>query len=218
VKRALGALLVCLLPLAAAAQDGVAAADMQNSGPMVVQPVHNTFIVAPDFKLSRFDGTTAALVGVYGGWLLDQQWLIGAGGYWLANGSDGRGLAYGGGVFGWSTSPARTIGFSARSLIGWGEASIPGTMTGLPPLFSGYGLPYCRGILCPPGPFPLPRYPVVFHEGFFVAEPQADLLRRVASWGRLDVGAGYRAPAGANGFERQIRGATASVSLQVGNF
>ena len=49
-----------------------------------------------------------------------------------------------------------------------------------------------------------------------VAEPQVDLLLKVAPHVRLRVGGGYRAVSGANGLEPEIRGATGSVSLEFG--
>lgn len=222
MKAAVAALLVGMLPAAAAAQDSAAA--VQTSGPMVVQQVHTTFMVAPDFKISRMDGRTARIAGLYGGWVLDQQWLIGAGGYWLTNGSSGRGLAYGGGVFGWTSSVDGPIAFSARSLVGWGEAHLTDSIL-MPQIefpndfFDHFGP---NGMFRPGGmgaPVLTARnYQVRFHEQFFVAEPQADVTFRIASWGRLDAGAGYRAIGAGHGNERRLRGATASISFQVGNF
>ena len=54
-------------------------------GPMVVERVHNGFAGAPDFKVTTLDRSTGRLVGGYGGWLIDNTLLIGAGGYWLTN-------------------------------------------------------------------------------------------------------------------------------------
>lgn len=236
MKAALAAFLACMMPIAAAAQ-GTAAADAvapeaaagagggQNSGPMVVQRLHSTFIIAPDFKVSRFDRTTAMLPGVYGGVLVDGQWLIGAGGYWLANGSGGRGLSYGGGILGWSTPTERAVGLSVRTLVGWGEARLPVTVT-TPALtmpgypghigFGGFGDYWRPG--GPPLTIPPQTFQVRAYDSFFVAEPQADVLFRLASWGRLDAGVGYRAVGAAGPYDNRIRGITGSISLQVGNF
>jgi hypothetical protein len=72
-----------------------------------------------------------------------------------------------------------------------------------------------RSPLC--GTLPGP-YTVGYRQGFFVAEPQADVLFRVAGWGRLDAGIGYRAIADASHRGTRLRGAAASISFQVGNF
>lgn len=221
MKAAIAVLAVVLLPVAAAAQE--AAAEAQASGPMIVQQTHSTFVVAPDFKISRLDGHDARIAGVYGGFLLDEQWLLGAGGYWLTNGSGGRSLGYGGAVVGWMTPADRSIGLSVRSLIGWGEARLTDTVT-VPGIRifdhfpDHFGPPGTMGHF---GPVPNPvsrNFDVRFHRRFFVAEPQADVIFRVASWGRIDAGAGYRAIGAADRSESRLRGATGSLSFQIGNF
>lgn len=223
MKAAVAAFFVCMLPVAAAAQEAAAAA--QNSGPMIVQRTHSTFVIAPDYKFSRVDGRDANIAGVYGGVLLDEQWLLGAGGYWLANGSGGRSLGYGGAVVGWMTPADRTVGFSARSLVGWGEARLTDTVT-IPGIRFADNFPDHFGpprTMGHPTPFPIPTpAPRTFdarsYRQFFVVEPQADVIFRVARWGRIDAGAGYRAIGAADRSESRLRGATASVSFQVGNF
>src|SRR5262245_3329076 len=54
-------------------------------GPMVVERVHSGFLAAPDVKVTEVDGTTSALAGGYAGWLSDETFFVGGGGYWLAN-------------------------------------------------------------------------------------------------------------------------------------
>ncbi len=55
---------------------------------------------------------------------------------------------------------------------------------------------------------------VRFREGFFIAEPQVNILVSVADWFRITVGGGYRFIGGARGFEDRLRGATATIGLQ----
>jgi hypothetical protein len=67
---------------------------------MVVERIKTGFLAVPDFKVTEFDRTTSELAGAYAGWLTDQRFLIGGGGYWLTSGSRDRELAYGGLVVG----------------------------------------------------------------------------------------------------------------------
>src|SRR5438876_8706594 len=102
-------LLIVAAPFNAAAQDGsidlsapatvdrLTSVDAQQpAGPMKVERVRSGVLVAPDFKVTRFDGRTSELLGGYGGWLSDKTFFVGAGGYWLAHGSSDRRLGYGG--------------------------------------------------------------------------------------------------------------------------
>ena len=45
----------------------------QPAGPMTIERVRSGVLIAPDFKVTRFDGRTSELVGGYGGWLSDQN-------------------------------------------------------------------------------------------------------------------------------------------------
>ena len=187
ISRTLGA--ACFL--AAMLSSGRAGAqDTQNSqnsqGPMTVERMQEGWTVAPDFKVTRFDGGTRTLAGAYGGWVIDNTLMIGGAGYALTDPSRTRRLSYGGAVVEWREGADQAIGFSVKALLGVGTATVSRTAT------------------------------LAFREGFIVAEPQADLLLKIAPHVRLHVGGGYRAVSGANGLEREIRGATGSVSLEIG--
>ena len=57
------ALLFALIPITAAAQEDES---QQSQGPMTIERVHNTWAIAPDFKVTKVDGTTGqrgALLG-----------------------------------------------------------------------------------------------------------------------------------------------------------
>ena len=90
-----------LAPLSAAAQSR-AAATPPTQGPMIVETIHSGFLAAPDVKVTEVDHKTSELVGGYAGWVTDDTFLVGGGGYWLANarGND-REMAYGGLVVQW---------------------------------------------------------------------------------------------------------------------
>src|SRR5262245_66665790 len=54
-------------------------------GPMVIERLQNGWAIAPDVKVTRFDGGTHTLAGAYGGWVFDNKLLIGAGADWLVD-------------------------------------------------------------------------------------------------------------------------------------
>jgi hypothetical protein len=57
---------------------------------------------------------------------------------------------------------------------------------------------------------------VRYDDGFFVAEPQANVLFNVTPKMRIGVGGGYRLIGGTYHADDRLRGATASVSVQFG--
>ena len=71
-----------LLPGAAAAQG--------SAGPMTVQRIGNSAFIAPDFKITDFDGKTSGVAGAFGGYLVENTFFIGAGGYGLTDTSSLR--------------------------------------------------------------------------------------------------------------------------------
>ena len=219
IVTALGVgLVLCLEPAAASAQTGGAALDLSaveqvSQGPMIVERVHNGFLVAPDFKVTQLDHRVSELAGVYAGWLADQTFFIGGGGYWLANRSHDRRMAYGGLVVGWLAGTDRRIGFGAKGLVGGGRATLTGSLADF------YDPRDERG-----GPMPIlvpiPDTRVRVRQDFFIAEPEANLLVNLSKHLRLTGGVGYRFIGGERGFRRstrdRLRGATGSVALQIG--
>jgi hypothetical protein len=152
---------------------------------------------------------TSELVGAYGGRIFDNTWLIGGGGYWMANQSRDRELGYGGVVVQWLARTSAPLGFSLKGLVGGGGTSLTQTIT-----------PVLR-------PFPVDRddrrdittgrsVNVRTHQAFFVAEPEADVLVRLTRHMRLTVGAGYRFVAADRGGDSQLRGPVGTVGVQIG--
>ena len=195
--RALGSTIaLCLLPLAASAQT--------TQGPMIVEQVHNGFLVAPDFKFTEVDRKSSGLAGGYAGMVFDKQFFIGGGAYVLATNRHGRDMAYGGLVLQWLGGGNDTFGFSAKTLLGGGRAESSGTVQVLD-----------RGRLI--------SQPFRTQQRFFVAEPELDALVRITGHLRLAVGAGYRftgsARHGRDGFDTgtiRPNGASGSIGLQIG--
>lgn len=209
--RPLGvALALVLLPMAASAQTGgagldVAAAGQTSQGPMIVERVHNGFLVAPDFKFTEIDHKSSGLAGGYAGVVLDEHFFIGGGGYVLATERRGRDLAYGGLVLQWLGGGTDTLGFGAKMLLGGGSAESSGTVQVLQ-----------RGRLI--------SEPFRSRQNFLVAEPELNARVRIASHLRLAVGAGYRFTGNDRGRRNggfdipgsRLSGAVGSIALQIG--
>ena len=207
-------LFVSIAPMTAAAQN---ASSQNTQGPMVVERIKSGFVGAPDLKVTEVDRTVSELAGAYAGWLYDKTLLIGGGGYWLVNQSRDREMAYGGLVVGWLARTDRRVGFGVKGLIGGGEATLSRTITSI------LNVPSSRD-----GPFgPSPTIPgrvgpqlvttrVRFRDGFFIAEPEANLLVGLSKRFRLSSGVGYRLIGGARGTGDRLRGVTGSIALQIG--
>jgi hypothetical protein len=220
VIRAIGAGVVfCLLPIAAAAQSGGAAttASQPSQGPMIVEQIHSGFLAAPDVKVTEVDKRTSELAGGYAGWVVDDALFVGGGGYWLANQSSDRKMAYGGLVVQWLARTNERFGFSAKGLFGGGQATLSSTVPQI------LGLPDRRELdrLTQAQLNDLVRSRTVntrirFRENFFVAEPEIDALVRLTRHLRLTVGAGYRFIGAEGRDEARLRGAVGSVGLQIG--
>ena len=177
-----------------------------------LEKIHSGFVVAPDFKFSEMDGESANLLGGYAGWLTDRKLFIGAGAYWLTNGSAGSELSYGGALVEWFPRRSEKFNLSFRGLVGAGTGTLGVDIGDFPEAPEGrFGGRHGR--------FPH-RFAstILVHEGFFVAEPQANASFTFTNWLRLGAGAGYRLIGGASGLESRFRGPTASVSLQFGKF
>jgi hypothetical protein len=187
------------------------------SGPMTVERLHEGFLIAPDVKISNVDHTTSELVGGSAGWVTDQTFFIGGGGYWLANQSSTRKMGYGGLVVQWLAHSDNRIGFSVKGLLGAGGATVGATVTELiyPPNFpfGPDGRMLTGNQLTQPA-LTTTTATVRLHEGFFVAEPEANLTVRLSKRVRLAGGLGYRAVSRDRRDGTQLSGATGSLGLQ----
>lgn len=204
------ALALGLLPVAASAQtSGAAAPDREASrlsqGPMIVERVHNGFLVAPDFKITEVDRQTSGLAGGYAGVVIDDHIFVGGGAYVLASRKRDREMAYGGVVLQWFGRGNERFGFSAKALLGGGRAESTSTVQRLD-----------RGRLV--------RDRFRTRQDFFVAEPEVGALVRLTRHLRLAAGAGYRFTGSArrrDGFldgrgRTNLNGAVGSIGLQIG--
>ena len=210
IRSLSAAMALCLLPIAAAAQTGGAAAlDLGGSpisqGPMIVEQVHNGFLAAPDFKITSVDRKSSGLAGGYAGFVFDDAFFIGGGAYALATHTRDREMAYGGLVLQWFGRTNERFGFSAKTLLGGGTSESSSTVQVLD-----------RGRLV--------GQSLRFRQDFVVAEPEVDALIRLTTHLRLTVGTGYRFTGSrhdghdmfsGNG-RTGLNGAVGSIGLQIG--
>lgn len=210
-RATLVAFVACLVPLSAVAQPADSTVP-RTQGPMIIEPMHNGFLVAPDFKVTEVDRKTSELIGGYAGWLTDDRFFIGGGGYWLANGNrNDREMAYGGLVAHWLVWNSGRFGVGAKGLVGGGQATLADTIT--------VRVPEVRtnGRVIVPATNVSQRIRV--RDAFLLAEPEAQLSFKLMKQLRVAVGAGYRFTGSdrRGGFRGdRLDGATGSVALQIG--
>jgi hypothetical protein len=168
---------------------------------MIVERVHNGLLVVPEYKFTEVDKRSAGLAGAYAGFVIDEHFFVGGGGYVLATERRGREMAYGGLVLAW-LGGNDTFGYSAKTLLGGGSAE--------------------SFFVAAPGRFP--TEPFRTRQSFFVAEPEVDLVIHFTDHVGLAVGAGYRF-AGSDRYNRdfgfgisdsRLSGAVGSIGLQIG--
>jgi hypothetical protein len=207
----------------AAAQDVApnAAAPVQSSqrpsqGPLVLEPVHNPFVVTPEYKVTEIDGKAGQLAGGYAGRLIDERLLIGGAVYTLVHGSNGVELTYGGVVVGWATRPAARVRFGARALVGAGSATLSVGDVVVP--FGGRAFDARRST---------PRniaaivdnsqvVRVFGRDDFFVFEPQVNAVTHFNDHVGVDLALGYRLT-GFDEFSRdRLDGVTGALGVQFG--
>jgi hypothetical protein len=208
--------MLCLLPIAATAQTATPGG-AASQGPMIVERVHSGFLVAPDFKITEVDGKTSELAGGYAGWLTDGKIFFGGGGYWLANQSRDREMAYGGLIVQWLARTNERFGFSAKGLVGGGRATLSSSISDILPLSDRDGR--SLGRIDQDDDLNRSRLTdsrIRFREDFFVAEPEVGLLVRLTKRLRLTGGAGYRFTGGEGRNDNRLHGAVGSVGLQIG--
>jgi hypothetical protein len=130
--------LLCMGSSLAWAQSGTSSTQTLLSG-----DVDNGLLVAPEVKLTDLNGDFGVLGGAYGGWVIDRRFLIGGGVYTLVNGVGDSDMTYGGGVFEYFVNPDSVVNFSARGLIGGGNATLDRRFPGLGPNVAwGRGFPF----------------------------------------------------------------------------
>jgi hypothetical protein len=177
---------------------------VNQGGPMAIEAVEGNYAIAPEFKVSKFDGTTAQLVGAHAGVFVTKSILIGGGLYTMTNGSDHRGLTYGGAVIGWQPWSSSRVGLNFRGLVGIGRGTTTETVT--------LTTRDRRGVI--EGTREATRWTA---NDLFVAEPQIDLLFGLTKRLHLDVGGGYRFASAERVDSNRFSGASGSIALRIGS-
>ena len=192
------------------------------NGPLVLERIHDGWLLAPDFKVTDIDDRTGELAGAYGGRLIDNALLIGAAGYWLTNDARDFKMAYGGLVVGWQSREFGRIRFGGRGLAGGGTATLRFDIT---PLRAGdirFGVTDPRRVqLQAPTRAPLPPIQTrparaIARDEFAVFEPQANISARITKAIGVSCGVGYRETVGADILNDRLNGPTANLAIQFG--
>ena len=202
------------------------------NGPLVLERIHDGWVLAPDFKVTDVDNRTGELAGAYGGRLIDGTILIGGAGYWLANDRNDFKLGYGGLVVGWQSPEFGRIRFGGRGLVGAGRATLGfdlstlrGGVVQVDNLTGGrgdirFGVTDPRAqaptqVRAPTGPQAL-RARVLGRDDFLVFEPQANISARLTKAIGVSCGIGYRETAQADVLRDRLNGPTANLAIQFG--
>jgi len=199
-----------------------AAARAQQTGtatPLAISTLQSGPVAAPDVRFGQVNDRDATLVGGYAGWLTGRQLLVGAAGYWLANGDDGFGMRYGGILTRWTFRGDRAVGVSAGVLLGFGSATLTrpyGDVFDDPLILApagGRGNSQVRfgGLTRPTDPTP-----VRVRDGFVVAEPHVNAVVTITPWLHLDAGLGYRLIGASDLLDEHLRGPSLSIGLRFG--
>jgi hypothetical protein len=203
----------CALVLMIASTAAVAAAQERTPpaapGGLLLERIHNDFVVAPDFKVTDVDGRTGTLAGVSAGWLQEDALFFGGAGYWLTNRSDDFEMMYGGLVVGWNARPERRVQFGARGLVGVGRATLGTDLTTA--IRDGRD---GRGRLDTRVGSTSRTTRVGLREDFLVAEPQITFGTRLSEHFALNWAAGYRFAGLVDRLGDRLNGPTGTVSLQ----
>lgn len=157
----------------------------------------------PVLKITSIGGSTGILVGGRGGWIINHTFIIGGGGYGLANdvsattpGPNGEpyvNFGYGGLELEYVQNWERLIHFSVGLLIGAGGVGHRGT--------------YNEGD--------------INGKAVFVMEPWAEVHLNVATFFRISGGASYRWVTGANhpaASDSRLSGVSGILTLRFGSF
>ncbi len=200
------------------------------NGPLVLERIHDPWVLAPDFKVTDLDDRTGELAGVYGGRLLDNTLLLGGAAYWLANDEHDFKITYGGLLVGWQSREFGRIRFGGRGLAGVGRATLGFDVAAVRAGATQAGAVIdARGgdirfgvndprttIRTPIAPVQTIRPRLVATEDFFIVEPQANVSVRVTDGIGISCGAGYRQTANVDLLRDRLNGPSASLAIQFG--
>jgi hypothetical protein len=204
-----GVLFVAASAGSAAAQETAAPPPAQR--PLVIEPIHSPFVIAPEYKVTEVDGDWRQLAGVYAGRLFDEQLLIAGAVYSLVDGPDRTDLTYGGLLIGWSTPEAR-LRFGARALIGGGRSTLPLTLT----RDIRFGTRSDPRVVRPGTSVSPQTVTVSARDDFAVIEPVGNVVTQVTDHIGVDLSVGYRWTGYEDVLRDRLAGATGSIAVRFG--
>ncbi|HSR18815.1 MAG TPA: hypothetical protein VLM39_12055 [Ignavibacteriaceae bacterium] len=171
--------------------------------------VSNGGFGGPVVKFTQIKGEPAVLVGGRGGWIINHSFVIGGGGYGLANDIEADipiygmysqpfiNFGYGGFEMEYIINSDKIIHFSVATLIGGG------------------GVSYRNDLWNDHEDWDSP------HDEFFVLEPSANIELNIISFFRINAGVSYRFISGTNLDDLKnsdLAGPAASLTLKFGSF
>ena len=221
MKTALVLFAAMFIATAASAQTAQNPPAAPTNGPLVLERIHDPWVLAPDFKVTDLDDRTGEMAGVYGGRLLDDALLIGGAAYWLANSEHDFKMTYGGVLVGWQSREFGRIRFGGRGLAGVGRATLGFDVTalrGVPQPVAPVRGDIRFGVVDPrvqPAPQPI-RTRFAASDDFFVVEPQADVSARITKMIGVSCGVGYRQTAYGDVLRDRLNGVSANLAVQFG--
>ncbi len=171
----------------------------------------------PVLKFTQIKGELGIMVGGYGGWLINHQFMIGGGGFGLVNeirasteaekeySSGNKPLfvefGYGGGMFEYILTPNKLVHFSINLLIGAG------------------GVNYRYNYRNENNDW---YYTHRGSDAVFVLEPTMSVELNLISWCRTSIGAGYRYVSGINDLvgisNKDLSGISGNITFKFGTF
>ena len=178
IRELSAALALCLAPIAASAQTSSAVApemtaDQVSQGPMTVERIHNGFLAAPDFGVTEVNGKAAGLGGGYAGFVFEDAFFVGGAVKAQFTNTSNESMVYGGLLLQWFGRTNESVGFAAKTLLGWGTAD---STTTVPTVQRGQTI----------------NQRVRYSQDFWVAEPGVDAVIRLSKNLRFTAGLGYR--------------------------
>jgi len=196
--------LACAAILAAAAP---AIAQPNMSGPMTIERIESGPVGAPEVKITEVDGHLSTLIGGEAGWMVDNTFFMGGGGYWMVNGAHDQGMGYGGLTLHWWWNGHRPVGFGAKGLVGGGTATLLDTFTYRVPV---YPTPRGGG-----GSTTTQTYLAWYSRGFFIFEPEGDVFIKLGNHARVTAGVGYRVIGADGNTNNRLQGLTGTFGVQL---
>ncbi len=172
-------------------------------------------------KIASIRGETGLLLGGYGGWLINHQFMIGGGGYGLVTNVRASTEAqidyapfgdplyvqfgYGGVMLEYIFMPAKLVHFNVQVLVGGGSVSYQNNYySNVVYAERGYGGHY--------GPY----------DAVFVAEPAVHVELNMTDWFRIVAGGSYRYVSGVSELtgigNSDLSGVSGTIALKFGTF